>query len=1002
MGQNAINNQSRPASSRPSTRMSSPGPSAELLDILERLGKLTDDHETLKARVDALELNEELKNKLDKSALDNLNISGDFLDQLAQLKEDLKELQDAREKINADESASSSIALLKASSILLKVKKIARSKRLVPLSESEEGEENTTSSDGEIVEPTSEGILADIHEREMQKIAMEALLLKVNTLEDRFRVLQEMSVSDDSAYQSDVSDLKGWLNQMEKREDPLAGMRTTASVTPPSSTEPKKKTSEEDAIEKTTSGTTASKSEELKKKYDEKFTAEIMEIFETLDQPDEPSPMTPPNTEDLPLQSPVALYDTNKKIKALAQVLNDQLHTLRDKLFALDHDLKRMAKGIEFALHRARGGGMSDMEKLFGRNSQNILTNQNISKDILTNKIDSKDLQTNQIKDQDLVPMQNGDNDEKSFDKLKEILEGDEIRVIDLKKKLGKKEGLVDSDALSRAQQAILQLQAEVEKLHNTTKDIIEENNNRNKQIDVISQLEWYRQLDQFIQGLQLTQVKLDQFIQGLQLTQVKLDQFRQVYIYSKHRLRFSQLDQFIQGLQLTWVKLDQFRQVYIYSKHRLRFSQLDQFIQGLQLTWVKVFTVRSVHTGFTVNRSLDFCDQCFDIIHPLDFGIQFKQTLLLYNYYLNDLFQYCDKLQEIKADKEYVQMEVDVEDNMKTSYKQLNDDLDGKLDRLELDPLKEWLESKLKALNDKLKRHQLQSVEWTEDDAAGIRKQLIQRFHCISCDRPVDLVPTGPVPSLPTNTGLPPTRSPRPYTTFELDQIRQHAKSFNIQIHGRVGSSADSIYTSKYTLLNFSIGNSPDLITVRTYVGIDKPGIRFASPEVSDYYATTRPCGGSHTLTHPHKRITRIAMANIRYLEYKENAYEANISSIKTYSKVPFICLEKMMEPSILYTKFERCKMNFFVADEITMVASQQQKTRTQRPVSARVPQSPRPTSARVTSRPQSARQGGSGQGTPGPESSHTTPVPPESPPPEVAVQDHAVQIEVPTTGEN
>lgn len=86
----------------------------------------------------------------------------------------------------------------------------------------------------------------------------------------------------------------------------------------------------------------------------------------------------------------------------------------------------------------------------------------------------------------------------------------------------------------------------------------------------------------------------------------------------------------------------------------------------------------------------------------------------------------------------------------------------------------------------------------------------------------------------------------------------------------------------------------------------------------------------------------------------------------------------------------------------EITMVASQQQKTRTQRPVSARVPQSPRPTSARVTSRPQSARQGGSGQGTPGPESSHTTPVPPESPPPEVAVQDHAVQIEVPTTGEN
>lgn len=42
-----------------------------------------------------------------------------------------------------------------------------------------------------------------------------------------------------------------------------------------------------------------------------------------------------------------------------------------------------------------------------------------------------------------------------------------------------------DSDALSRAQQAILQLQAEVERLHRTTSDIIDENNRRTKQIQV-------------------------------------------------------------------------------------------------------------------------------------------------------------------------------------------------------------------------------------------------------------------------------------------------------------------------------------------------------------------------------------------------------------------------------------------------------------------------------------------------------------------------------------
>lgn len=29
-----------------------------------------------------------------------------------------------------------------------------------------------------------------------------------------------------------------------------------------------------------------------------------------------------------------------------------------------------------------------------------------------------------------------------------------------------------------------------------------------------------------------------------------------------------------------------------------------------------------------------------------------------------------------------------------------------------------------------------------SEDEAAGIRKQLLQRFNCISCDKPVDMMP--------------------------------------------------------------------------------------------------------------------------------------------------------------------------------------------------------------------------------------------------------------------
>ncbi|XP_061182000.1 uncharacterized protein LOC133190403 isoform X3 [Saccostrea echinata] len=746
---------SRPVSSRPLSRVStaSSGPSAEVLDVLEKLGKLSESHDALTKRVEALEA--EIKNKLDKDALENLNLSGDLLEQLSKLKEDLDALAQAREK--------KSISY--------------HGKRMSDVS------------------------FTKLHAHELQDIAIDVLTQKVSNLEDKLKMFQDM-VMDDSAYQSQVSDLTNWLEQQKNRPDPLADLYGSsdsaqnissesksdqkdskvetkfskadakASKTDDSakkagtSAEGKRGKSAEKEKAKTDSGeeqkpgspSKKERSEESKERNCE-FEQEIMAIFEE----EYTEIVAVQETPDRPFSS-AELQLANNKLKNLAFVLNDQLVLVRDKIFSLDHELKRMAKGVEFALMRAKVAGMNEL----------------------------------------------------------------------------------DSDALSRAQQAILQLQAEVEKLHSTTKDIIEENNNRTQQIE--------------------------------------------------------------------------------------------------------------------------------------------------------SLFQHCEKLQETKADKEYVQMEVDVkadkrsldnkvnhslfdsttneinkmikdildklaghEESWNSTIKKFADDIDGKLDRLELDPLKEWLESRLKALNDKLRRQQAQ-VEWTEDDAAGIRKQLIQRFHCISCDRPVDLVPTGPVPSLPTTNGLPPTRSPRPYTTFELDQIRQHAK--------------------------------------RMYVGIDKPSVRFAgnSGEVTDYYATTRACGGSHTTTFPNKRITRLSHLSHLFREedgnvfpiYKEEVdvqgadghiYKGRMGA-KLEARLPSVTQEygyKDMPQAYMMDR-SRSPIPVPVSHRKTTVSpppGHRVMHTPQRPTSARA--SPRRSTSRCDSRPQSAHPQNT-RGDDAEESSHTTPAPDES----------------------
>lgn len=86
------------------------------------------------------------------------------------------------------------------------------------------------------------------------------------------------------------------------------------------------------------------------------------------------------------------------------------------------------------------------------------------------------------------------------------------------------------------------------------------------------------------------------------------------------------------------------------------------------------------------------------------------------------------------------------------------------------MEPLKHYLEARMETMRPK-------PVEKPPPDefAAGIRKQFLVNHNCISCDRPVKYAREETFPPLPAMHSMPGSKSNRPYTTFEIEQIRQH-----------------------------------------------------------------------------------------------------------------------------------------------------------------------------------------------------------------------------------
>ncbi|XP_072298393.1 uncharacterized protein [Eucyclogobius newberryi] len=222
-------------------------------------------------------------------------------------------------------------------------------------------------------------------------------------------------------------------------------------------------------------------------------------------------------------------------------------------------------------------------------------------------------------------------------------------------------------------------------------------------------------------------------------------------------------------------------------------------------------------------------CEKLHETTRCLHEDNEQKQT------HIEELYETTEELEKRKADKNMVQTEMraertaldskvsqvqfdsvteqlsnmfhellskvtDQEQDWSNVMEKLSTEMDRKLNRIELDSVKKQLEARWKSIQERMKNEG--ALE--QDDAAGIRKQLVERFHCLSCDRPVVKQTPGPqLLTLPASPGFQPHRSLRPFTVYTLEQIRQH-------------------YRSERVL------------------------------EVADYslYSVSRSCGGSHTLT--------------------------------------------------------------------------------------------------------------------------------------------------------
>ncbi|KAK2493416.1 hypothetical protein MC885_012351 [Smutsia gigantea] len=151
---------------------------------------------------------------------------------------------------------------------------------------------------------------------------------------------------------------------------------------------------------------------------------------------------------------------------------------------------------------------------------------------------------------------------------------------------------------------------------------------------------------------------------------------------------------------------------------------------------------------------------------------------------------------------------------------------------------------------------------------------QLLAHFHCLSCDRPLETPVTGQIiPVTPVGPGLPGHRSIRPYTVFELEQVRQQSRNLKLGSAAFPRGDLAQVEQSMGRLHTMHSQMLMDIEKVQIHFGgsvkassqmirellqaqcLSNPCYKRV-PDTADYTYSTVPrrCGGSHTLTSPYR----------------------------------------------------------------------------------------------------------------------------------------------------